>query len=404
MNFIFISPNFPQNYYTFSQCLRENGVTVLGIADTPYEELSEDLREALTEYYRVDSMHDYNQMYRAVAYFAFKYGRIDWIESNNEFWLQQDAQLRTDFNVATGIHADKVESIKEKSEMKRVYMENGIPSARQMKASKGLEAAKKFVEACDYPLIGKPDVGVGAGDTYKIHNEQELTEFFTIPDVAYYVIEEFVTGDLFSYDAIVDNQGEPIFESQTTWPTPIMEVVNKQIGLCYYVEKDMEPGLRTIGRKTVKAFGVKSRFVHLEFFRLDRDRKSMGKKGDYVGLEVNMRPAGGFTPDMMNYAHSTDVYKIWADMVAFNESDLAQHRIANPKPEQEYFCVYASRRDSRNYAHTHEELLAEYGEEIVLEERVPDVLAGAMGNHCYLARLKDADDRDAFIEYVTEEL
>ena len=31
----------------------------------------------------------------------------------------------------------------------------------------------------------------------------------------------------------------------------------------------------------------------------------MGKKGDVVALEVNMRPCGGFTPDMIDYAYST---------------------------------------------------------------------------------------------------
>ena len=66
-------------------------------------------------------------------------------------------------------------------------------------------------------------------------------------------------------------------------------------------------------------FGVDRRFVHLEFFRLTKPRKGLGKKGEYAGLEVNMRPPGGYTPDMMNFAHSTDVYQIYADMVAFDE-------------------------------------------------------------------------------------
>ena len=54
-------------------------------------------------------------MYRAVAYFAFKYGKIDWIESNNEYWLEQDARLRSDFNITTGIDYDHISRIKEKS-------------------------------------------------------------------------------------------------------------------------------------------------------------------------------------------------------------------------------------------------------------------------------------------------
>ena len=37
-----------------------------------------------------------------MAFFAFKYGRIDWLESNNEYWLEKDARLRTDFNIKSG--------------------------------------------------------------------------------------------------------------------------------------------------------------------------------------------------------------------------------------------------------------------------------------------------------------
>ena len=39
-------------------------------------------------------------------------------------------------------------------------------------------------------------------------------------------------------------------------------------------------------RAAVKSFGVKSRFVHFEFFRLTRDQAGMGKQGDVVALEV----------------------------------------------------------------------------------------------------------------------
>lgn len=92
MNFIFISPQFPSNYWQFCSALRKNGINVLGISDAPYESLDPRLKEALTEYYKVDDMEDYDQMYRAVAFLAFRHGRIDWIESNNEYWLGQDAR------------------------------------------------------------------------------------------------------------------------------------------------------------------------------------------------------------------------------------------------------------------------------------------------------------------------
>ena len=49
MNFVFISPNFPLNYYNFVVALKRNGVNVLGIGDTPYNNLCQELKDNLTE-------------------------------------------------------------------------------------------------------------------------------------------------------------------------------------------------------------------------------------------------------------------------------------------------------------------------------------------------------------------
>ena len=75
MNYIFISPNFPPNYKQFALRLNEEGIRVLGIGSEPYDILDPELRSALTEYYKVDNVHDYDQMLRACAFFTFKYGK-----------------------------------------------------------------------------------------------------------------------------------------------------------------------------------------------------------------------------------------------------------------------------------------------------------------------------------------
>jgi len=41
----------------------------------------------------VGDMEDYDQLHRAVAYFTHKYGRIHFIESLNEHWLESEARL-----------------------------------------------------------------------------------------------------------------------------------------------------------------------------------------------------------------------------------------------------------------------------------------------------------------------
>lgn len=393
MNVIFISPHFPHTYWQFCHELKLNGATVLGIGDTPYDRLLPELKNSLDEYYFVDNMEDYGKMYQAVAFLSFKWGKIDWIESNNEYWLEQDARLRTDFNITTGIQTDHIAAIKKKSEMKRYYALAGVPSARQIKASEGKEAVREFAHKVGYPVFAKPDVGVGSNGTYKIDNEEELDKFFAEEkDWKLYVIEEFVTGNIASYDAIIDGNGDPLFESMSYFPPSIADILHKQLDLSYYVAPTVHPQLRERGRATVKAFGIFNRFVHLEFFILDRDREGLGKKGDFVGLEVNMRPAGGFTPDMINFAHSVSVYKIWADMVTFGKTDV--------KPGEQYYCVFASRRKIHHYEHTHEEVMEKYGPQMAMSGQMEGIMIQAMGEQMYILRMKSLEEWKEFERFV----
>ena len=391
MNFIFISPHFPPTYWQFCDRLRKNGVNVLGIGDAPYDGLEAPLKAALTEYYRVDNLGDYDPVYRAVAFFAFKYGRVDWIESMNEYWLEQDARLRTDFNVTTGIQSDRIGFIKEKALMKQLYLDAGIPTARQHVVST-YEAGEAFADGVGYPLIVKPNIGVGATDTWKLNGEEDLRAFYDhLPPVPY-VMEEFIEGEICSYDAIVNSACEPLFESMTWWP-PVMNIVNEDLDLKYYTCPEVPENLKALGRKTVKTFGVARRFVHLEFFRLTKPRRGLGEAGDFVALEVNMRPAGGYTPDMMDFAHSTDVYQIYANMVTTDQRGL-------PEAAEHFYCVYASRKDGHRYTHTHEDIMARYGDRMVMQEEMPPMNWPQMGRYMYTVKLRTMEETQEFIRFV----
>ena len=386
-NFIFISPNFPTNYWEFCRELKNNGIRVMGIGDQPWEEMTQELKDSLNEYYKVSSLENYDEVYRAVAWYIHKFGRVDWIESNNEYWLERDAMLRTDFNVPSGFHVEDLARIKYKSGMKEYYQKAGIRTARYHIVD-NFDSCKAFINEVSYPVIVKPDNGVGANDTYKLDNDGELWSFLNEknPNVRY-IMEEFVTAEVNSYDAIIDSNGNPLFETGNVSPISIMDIVNNNDNPIYYIVKDLVEDVRAAGRAAVKSFGVKSRFVHFEFFRLTKDQP-MGKQGDVVALEVNMRPCGGFSPDMMNYANSTDVYKIWADMIAFN---------CSTKPQgQHYFCAFAGRRDGKPFQISHEDLAAKYAANIRMMERIPDALSGAMGNQMYVAIFPTEEEMNAF--------
>lgn len=393
-NLIFISPNFPTNYWQFCKELKNNGMNVLGIGDQPYDQLSDNLKNSLNEYYKVGSLENYDEVYRAVAFLTFKHGRIDWLESNNEYWLERDAQLRTDFHITSGFQVEDMPRIKYKSKMKEYYTQAGIPVARYHMV-KDLKGCQAFIKKVGYPVVAKPDNGVGANNTYKITNDQELQAFIDVmPADIPFIMEEFIHAEVNSYDAIIDSNGKPIFETGNVTPMSLMDVVNQNDNSIYYIVRDLPADIRKAGRATVKSFGVKSRFIHFEFFRLTQDQEGMGKKGDVVALEVNMRPSGGFTPDMINFANSTNVYKIWADMIAFDKTEV-------PVGEH-FFCAYAGLRDGKNFVMSHSDIMAKYGSCMRMVERIPDALSGAMGNQMYLATFKTKPEMKHFYNDLLE--
>ncbi len=386
-NFVFISPNFPTNYWQFCKNLKENGLRVLGIGDCPYESLMPELRDNLHEYYKVNSLENYDEVYRAIGHFISKYGRIDWLESNNEYWLERDAQLRTDFHITSGFQAEDMARIKYKSGMKPFYEAAGIKTARYHIVD-DFAGCRAFIDVVGYPVIVKPDNGVGASGTYKLDSDDALGYFLATKADVRYIMEEFVPAEVNSYDAIIDSHGNPIFETGNVTPVSIMDIVNNGDNAIFYILKDLPEDTRKAGRATVKSFGVKSRFVHFEFFRLTQDHPYMGKKGDVVALEVNMRPCGGFSPDMMNFANATDVYKIYADMIAY-DSTL--------KPQGEHaYCAFVGRRDGKNFKLSHDALMSKYAARMRMATRLPDALADAMGNQIYMATFVTKGEMQAF--------
>ena len=130
MNFVFISPQFPETYWLWCDRLRSCGASVYGIGDTPAEAISSELHRALDEYVHVDSLENYDQVFRAVAYLSWKHGHMDWIESMNEHWLPLDARLRDDFHVTTGVSLATIDEWQSKAQMKPLYAAGGVQIGR----------------------------------------------------------------------------------------------------------------------------------------------------------------------------------------------------------------------------------------------------------------------------------
>ena len=391
-NFIIISPHFPETYYRFAQALKNNGFRVLGIGDASFFEIPHELRNCLDEYYCCYDMENYENEKHAVGHFRNKYGIIDYLESNNEYWLEKDSWLRNDYNIPNGVRPNELKYWQHKSMMKELYKKAGVKTADYTIVT-DKENLLKFIDKVGYPVFIKPDIGVGASDDYKIENSGDVDEFFNKKESwITYICEQYVTGNIVSFDGICDEDSNVVFCASNVFPPSVADVVKEGKDLFYYTVKEVPEDLKEIGQRVVKAFNVKKRFFHLEFFKLTKDVPNVGKVNDIVALETNMRPAGGYTPDLINFSQSANCYQIYADVMAFNENrqDLNMDK---------YFAACASRRDWVNYANDDGAVLEKYRNNVCHFGRYPDVLSSAMGNRFFMAKFDTLEEVEVFQQF-----
>ncbi|TJX13818.1 ATP-grasp domain-containing protein [Tissierella creatinini] len=385
MNFLLISPDFPPNYKYFAIRLKAQGINVLGIGSEFYDNLDKELRDALTEYYRIENMEIYSQLLKACGYFTYKFGKIDRIESHNGYWLEKDALLRTDFNV-NGIKKDTIYNLILKSNMKRILKEAGISIAKGRLITT-LDDAKSLISDIGYPVIAKPNDGICAMGSYKITDESELMDFFKVKEPNEYIIEEFINGRIQSFDGLTDYEGNIVFYSSMDYENGLMETVSNNLDSVYKIQMKVPDDLLILGKKVVEAFQIRERFFHIEFFRMEDNR--------LIVMEVNARPPGGYNIDEINYAYDIDLYNIYANVV----NGKKDFYISEPK----YYCAYVGLKTHKipNLVHSLEEVLNNYGHMIAFHGLNPPLFESLMGNYVIIFKAKDEQSLKEALDYTT---
>lgn len=380
MNILFLSPHFPPNFMHFCSSLKDLGATVLGLGSESYDHLSLQLKESLKEYYRVDTMENYQHLLRAVGYFIHGYGKIQAVESLNEYWLEKEAMLRLDFNI-TGMKPEELQHVRNKSLMKTMFKKARVPVVKGQ-VVESLEEGLAFIEEVGYPVVVKPDAGVGAIETFPVYNEETLRAFFQKKMDVNYFMEEFIEGELFSFDGLTDQNGSIVFATAHYFSRGIMDVVNHDDMLYYYSLREIPPQIKELGSKIVAMYRLKARFFHIEFFKRSN--------GEYVALEINMRPPGGYTVDMFNYANDMDIYYEWANVMVNNQFDAL--------PSKRYYTCYISRKKRFSYEHTHEEIMAR--QSVVLYGQNAPAWRGPLGDEGYIVRCLSLEEMRHEIHFI----
>lgn len=369
MDFLYISPEFPPYSRQFIQRLARHGVRVWAVGEADFYDMPEDLRENLDWYVRAD-LEDPLAVRRAVEeLLAAQTGlgqapNIDRVESHNESWLRLEGFINAAFDVP-GIRPEGLDRLKKKSAMKAVFRACGFPVA-EGEVVGAVDHALTFARTLGYPVILKPDEGVGAGGIYRVESPAELEAMIpALPET--YMLERFMAAPIVTFDGLADMAGRILFENALVYGDGVLDYVLGK-DTFFYVTRRIPHDLLQAGRRLVEAFEIRGKFFHFEFFRVE---------AAYYPIEINCRPPGGAILDMMNFSADVDLYDAYARMVQGKTVEL-------PK-EKKYYCCYVGRRE-RAYAMTHDEIMAAFGGALCAFEENPPIFQQAMGRYRYILR------------------
>ena len=365
---LYLSPGFPPNSHLFCVAAHARGASILAVGDMPEGDLPVEARLAFKRYVFEPCMGEYEVLLGIVKSLIIDYGPIDFVESNGEHWLEVEGRLRDDLGIE-GLSAHDVTRLRSKLAMGEAFSKAGVPFPPGIRCSSS-ETVIAFAATHGFPLVFKPDSGSGSTSTFRVSTEAELDAALRL-SLHDHIVQPFVEGVIVTFDGLVDSAGRIVFCTSHVYDNGIMEVRTGALDGFYYSLRQIPPALEKVGLRALAAFALRRRFFHLEFFaRPD---------GSYVALEMNVRPPGGYTTDMMNYACEFDVYALWAAV-------MHDEPLENFSYVRKFHTAHAGRRHERSYAYTPYELTEQLGETLVVVEPIPDAFASTMGNTMYLLR------------------
>ena len=146
-------------------------------------------------------------------------------------------------------------------------------------------------------------------------------------------------------------------------PRPLQMKLHEWISPASIVLRDLDvpdlQGGRQMGGEVLPALGFRTGFTHMEWYRK--------ADGEAVFGEIGGRPPGARAVDLMNYATDGDLFVAWAEAVVHGRLSRPLERKFNAG------CVFKRARGVGRITHVEglDQLLAEYGEHVVLVDLLP---------------------------------
>ncbi len=337
----------------------------LGVITTePVERLSPELKQQLDGHWRVDDALDPQQLVEAVRGLSQQMGPVERLVGALE-QLQVPMAYAREVLGLDGMNVETALNARDKSRMKSVLRDAGVPCARHQLVTNPGEALA-FAEAVGFPLVAKPPAGAGAQATYRLDDQSALRGWLAgIPPRAEEpgLLEEFLVGDEHTFDSVTVG-GETVFSSISDYqPTPLEVLRQPWVQWTVVLPREQNDPryehIWKVGPAALQALGIRDALTHMEWFHRP--------DGSIAVSEVAARPPGAQITSMLGYVHGVDFYRVWAELVILGTFSPPERQFAAGTA-----YLRGQGRGRVRAVHGVEELQREIGD-LVVEARLPEV-------------------------------
>jgi len=318
---VFVAPYFMDATLRFVDAVASLPEVTLGLVSAdPEEKLPPGLRKRLAGHFRIERPLDPAALIHATGKLGEYMGGVDRLVGSLEQLQVPLGHVRDHFGIE-GMGEQAAQRFRDKALMKDALRQAGLPCARHRRTNSAAEV-RAFVEEVGLPVILKPRDGAAAAGTHRITDavslERALERF--VPEM----VEEFVVGHERSFET-ASVRGRPQWDSHTRYdPAPLTVVENPWIQWTVILPREERTpdseAIRPVAHAALDALGMHTGLSHMEWFRRS--------DGSVAISEVGARPPGAQIVSLNSWAHETDMYRRWAELVTLDRWEVPPRRYA----------------------------------------------------------------------------
>jgi biotin carboxylase len=273
-----------------------------------------------------------DDLIRAVSY-AARSRSIDRIVALDEFDMENAAALREHLRIP-GMGLTTMRYFRDKLAMRGRAKESGIDVPEFIHVL-NYDNLKHFMAHVKPPWLLKPRSQASGIGMTKIQQSDELWPLLDRlgDQQSFYLLEQFVPGDMFHIDSIVSER-KVLFAEAHAYGSPPLDV-SHQGGI--FTTRTLprtsveSKALHKINREVIEALGLVRGVTHAEFLRAHSN-------GKIYFIEVAARVGGAYISNMVEAATGINLWREWARL----EVGAGKTPYHLPKPRHEYAGVVVS--------------------------------------------------------------